>query len=43
MLQRAKPRLQDVVRAIDQADAAAALVRDRNDVPSEMGTMTIQV
>jgi hypothetical protein len=42
MLQRAKPRLQYIVRATDHADAGAALVRDRNNGPPEMGAMTIQ-
>jgi len=41
-LQGCKPRLQDVVRAINQADAAA-LVRDRKDAPSEMGAMTVRM
>jgi hypothetical protein len=43
LFQGTKPRLQTVVGAIDQADTAAAFLRDGKDVPPEMNTMAIQM
>ena len=43
MFQRAEPGLQDVVRAIDQTYASAAFLRNRNDMPPEVGAVTIEV